>query len=318
MELISILIIFCGLFVGWGIGANDAANCFGTSVGAGLVNYKKAVWIVALLVLAGAMLQGQGTMNTIGKGIVDSAMLSDMSIVAILLSAALITLVLTIIGLPISTTQAVIGSITGVSLLLHAGTNWPNVMKIFVLGFGTAVIALILGYVIFKAYSHLIANKNFVFVEKLLKWIVIGSGAFLAYGLGANNIGNAMGLIASKGLITGFTAGIVGGLAISVGSLTLGKRVMRTVGSEITQLNAPMAFSAQLGAAIAIYILTLFSIPTSTTFGIVGAVTGVGLVKGMSGVEGKTVKKITFGWILTPVLGAIVAPIILLLLRVIL
>ena len=317
MEALTFLIVLCGIFVGWGIGANDAANCLGTSVGAGLLNYKKAAWIVGILVFIGAAVQGKATMKTMGSGIVDATLLTDVSIIAILLSAALLVLVFTIFSLPISTTQAVIGGIAGISVMLHASANWAMVGKIFILGFGTTLMAAVIGFIIYKAYYKLLSGRSFLVVERVLGWAVLLSGAFLAYSLGANNIGNAMGLVVGKEIMTALIAGVIGGLAISIGSVTLGSRVMKTIGNDITPLNAPMAFAAQASAGISVYILTIFGIPTSITFGIVGAVAGVGMVQGVSSVEKRTVRNIMLGWFATPLIGAVAAPLIFLLLKII-
>lgn len=315
MELLTVLIILCGLFVGWSVGANNTGNCFGTSVGAGLLSYRKAAWLVAIFVLIGASLQGGYTIKTIGKGIVDAALLTDISVVAILFTVALLVAASSFFGLPISTTQSVIGSILGISIFVKMGIDWPLVVRIFALGFATMGIALVISYTIYRIYSSFSAKGTFVSVEKALGWAVILSGSFLAYSLGANDIGNSMGLIVGKGLMTAFAAGFVGGFATGIGSLTFGKRVMRTIGRKITPLNAPMAFAAQFGAGIAVYLLTLLSIPTSITFAIVGSVAGVGLVKGAKAVEKQTLKKILFGWFMTPMIGAILAPLILYILK---
>lgn len=307
MDFASILIVICGLFVGWTIGANDAANCLGTSVGAGLINYKKAVVIVAVMALIGAVAQGQATTATVGKGIIDASSIPLASIIAVLLSAALFVTALTFLGLPVSTTQSVIGGIAGVGLVLGAGVNWGTVSKIFILGFVTPVAALIASYIIYKIYAKISVLKPFLFLEKFLGWAVLLSGAFLAYSLGANNIGNAMGLVAEKQLLTLFMASLLGGVAIAFGCISLGTKVMKTVSSDITQLNAQTAFAAQAGSGIAVYALTLIGIPTSTTFGIVGGVAGVGLVKGVGNLQRGTLKRIVAGWIVTPIISAVLA-----------
>ncbi len=135
MDLVTLFIIFSGLLVGWSIGANDAANCLGTSVGAGLIDYKKASWLVAVLVFAGAVLQGKATMHTVGKGIVNVSLFSETSIIAALFTASMLVAIFTFMSLPVSTTQAVIGSITGISLMLKVNANWNTITKIFLLGF---------------------------------------------------------------------------------------------------------------------------------------------------------------------------------------
>ena len=310
MELVSILIVICGLLVGWTIGANDAANCLGTSVGAGLTSYRKAVIIVAIMALLGAcstIYQHNNTTATVGKGIVDASAIPMVSIIAVLLSAAILVTVLTVMGLPVSTTQAVIGGIAGIGVVIGTAVNWHNVAKIFLLGFITPVAALIASYLIYKIYAKISALKPFLFLEKFLGWAVLLSGAFLAFSLGANNIGNAMGLVVESNIMPIFLASILGGVAIAIGSITLGKRVMKTVSNDITQLNAQTAFAAQAGSAVAVYLLTLWGIPTSTTFGIVGGVVGVGLVKGVGSLQTGTLKRIVSGWVVTPVVGALLA-----------
>ena len=307
MDFASIAIILCGLFVGWTIGANDAANCLGTSVGAGLINYKKAVIIVAIMALIGAVVQGQATTATVGKGILDASSIPLASIIAVLLSAAIFVTALTVLGLPVSTTQSVIGGIAGVGLVIGAKVSWAIVGKIFIFGFITPVAALIASFLIYKIYAKVSKLRPFLFIEKFLRWAVLLSGAFLAYSLGANNIGNAMGLVAEKHLLTLFMASLLGGIAIAIGCISLGTRVMKTVSSDITQLNAQTAFAAQAGSAIAVYALTLIGIPTSTTFGIVGGVAGVGLVKGVGNLQTGTLKRIVAGWVVTPIASAILA-----------
>ncbi|MDD4878511.1 MAG: inorganic phosphate transporter [Candidatus Nanoarchaeia archaeon] len=310
MEIITILIVLCGLFVGWTIGANDAANCLGTSVGAGLIDYKKAVVIVALFAFLGAVTHGQATTATVGSGIIDSSSVPLAAIIAVLFSASLFVTAITILGLPISSTQAVIGGIAGVGLVISADVSWATVAKIFFLGFVTPVIALLCSFFIYSMYGRIIRLRSFLFIEKFLGWAVLLSGAFLAYSLGANNLGNAMGLVVGSNSLPIFLASVLGGTAIALGSITLGKRVMKTVGNDITELSAQTAFAAQAGCAISIYMLTLIGIPTSTSFGIVGGVAGVGLVKGVGMLNKHTLKKIALGWVVTPVISALLAIVI--------
>ncbi|MDI6737197.1 MAG: inorganic phosphate transporter [Nanoarchaeota archaeon] len=307
MDILTILIIICGIFVGWAIGTNDAANCMGTAVGAGLTSYRKAAWIVAFMALLGAVISGRAVAKTIGKGIVDSSAIPLISILAVLIAAGLYVTIMTFLSLPVSTTQACIGGISGVGLLLGAGVKWFTLTKIFLLGFVTPVIALVCSYLIYKLYARIAALKPFLFIEKFLGWAVLLSGAFLAYSMGANNLGNSMGLVIGSNLLGMFTAGIVGGAAMGLGSVTLGTRVMKTISSRITELSAHSAFAAQAGSALAIYALTYFGVPTSTSFSIVGGVAGVGLVKGVGTLQKDTLKRILAGWVLTPVATAIIA-----------
>ncbi|MFH1637479.1 MAG: inorganic phosphate transporter [Candidatus Woesearchaeota archaeon] len=309
MELLTVLLIFSGMVVGWAIGSNDSANCLGTSVGAQILSTRKAVWIVAIFALLGAALQGDATIGTIGNGIIDPMYLSAQSVIAILLGAGFLVIGFTLLGMPVSTTQAVIGGIAGVGLTIAAPIKWPTIGKIMGLGFLTPLFALVVSFITYKIFQRLTAKVSFLKMEHILGWIIIGSGAFLAYSLGANNIGNAMGLVVAQGVMVPVLAGVVGGLALGFGSITLGKKVIRTVGHRITELDPIMAFTAQTGAAVSVYALALMGIPTSTSFGIVGGVAGTGLVKGVAAVNRGMIGKIFLGWVVTPLLGALIAAI---------
>lgn len=310
MDIITILIVICGIFVGWTIGTNDAANCMGTSVGAGLVSHRKAVWVVAFMALLGAVISGRAVAKTMGKGIVDASAIPLLSILAVLIAAGLYVTIMTLLSLPVSTSQAVIGGIAGIGFILNVNVKWFTLSKIFILGFVTPILALVFSFIIYKLYARISVLKPFLSIERFLGWAVLLSGAFLAFSMGANNLGNSMGLVTGSNILGMFTASVLGGAAMGFGSVTLGIRVMKTISTRITELSAHGAFAAQAGSAIAIYLLTAFGIPTSTSFGIVGGVAGVGLVKGIDALQKDTLKRIVTGWVMTPVVSAILAIIV--------
>jgi len=305
MELLSILLILGGLLVGWCIGANDAANCVGTSLGAGIMRYRKAALFVGLLAFLGATFQGAASISTIGKGIVIPTDITLGAAIVALFGAAISIIILTLFSLPVSTTQAVIGSIAGIGILMASPINWHVFIKIFAWGFGSFAVSLVTSFLMYKFILGLFSRGKLIYIERRIYILVILSAAFLAYSLGANNIGNAMGLIVGNDLMRPALAGFTGGIALAFGASTIGIKVMKTVGTRITALDATMAFSAQFSSAAIVYILALAGIPTSITFAIVGGVVGVGLVKGIASVDSKTMGHILFGWLVTPFLGAL-------------
>lgn len=307
MELLSILLIFGGLLVGWCIGANSGANCIGTLVGAGITSYRKAALIVGFLAILGATFQGVAPMTTIGEGIITPTDITFMAAIAALLGAALSVAFFTFFGLPVSTTQVVIGSIAGIGIVMIKPVNWHIFTKIFAWGFGSFAVSLVISFLMYKFILGLFSKGKFIFIERKIYILAITSAAFLAYSLGANNVGLAMGLVVSNNLMKPVLAGLTGGIALAFGASALGIKVTRTIGTKITTLDATMAFSAQFSAAIIVYALALAGIPTSTTFAIVGGIVGVGLVKGIASVDSTTMKHIAFGWLVTPLIGALFA-----------
>lgn len=305
--IITLFLILGGLLVGLAIGSNDAGNCMGTSVGAGVIDYRKALYIVAIMALVGAALQGSHTMGAVGKGIVSQAYISDLGVISILFGAGLLVIIFSIFGMPASTTLAVIGALAGVGMMLNAEIAWRNITIILGFGLLTPLIAAVISFIVYKAYLSANIDQRFIWMEKALSFLVIISGAFLAYSMGANNIGGSMGLIASRGAVAPLLGGLIGGLAISLGAVFLGRNVMHTIGSDIMQLSVVTSFTSQLGAAITLYMLTLLSIPTSSTFAIIGAIAGTGLVKGVSAIDRIIIRRIAISWVATPLLGALFA-----------
>jgi PiT family inorganic phosphate transporter len=118
-----------GAYVGWNIGANDTANCIGTAVGCGLLSFKKAAVLVAVFVIIGAMLQGEHVMKTIGKGIVKTDLNYLAVCVALICSGFFVTLA-TFYRIPTSTSQAIVGGITGIGLAVGAEINYAKLIVI--------------------------------------------------------------------------------------------------------------------------------------------------------------------------------------------
>jgi PiT family inorganic phosphate transporter len=134
-------------------------------------------------------------------------------------------------------------------------------------------------------------------------WLAIFSACYVAYSMGANNAGNAVGPIANLNIFPTKLLLLIGGVSIAVGAITYGRKVADTVGKGITPLDIPGAFVAQISSAFGMHLFSLFGIPVSTSSAIVGAVVGVGLVKGARSISKKTILTILIGWVLTPSLA---------------
>ena len=120
-------ILGAGAYVGWNIGANDTANCVGTSVGCGLISFRNAVILVSIFALLGALLQGQYVMHTIGKGIVRVDLSYPAVVTALICSGFFVTLA-TFFRIPTSTSQAIVGGVVGIGLALKAEVNTPKLI----------------------------------------------------------------------------------------------------------------------------------------------------------------------------------------------
>ena len=122
-------LILAGAFVGWNIGANDAGNCIGTSVGSGLISFKRAIILVSGFAIAGGLLQGGHVMKTIGKGIVTSE-LSVLAVLTALICAGVFVAMATLLRLPVSTSEAIVGGVLGVGIASGADLNLTTILAI--------------------------------------------------------------------------------------------------------------------------------------------------------------------------------------------
>jgi PiT family inorganic phosphate transporter len=322
--LIELIVLLAGFFVAWNIGANDTSNCVGAGIGARIISYRRAIMIVVLFFLLGATLEGWKNMKTVGEGIVVAApggesplSVVPLATVAALFSAGVWVLACTIIGLPISTSHSMIGAVIGAGLLitirmpgLGASLEYGKLGAIFMSWFLNPAAALFFAYLTYKIIGPLLRKiKNIILLNQILTVLVIVASAYGAYAIGANDVGTSTGIIYaySKGTTDSLTIALFGAIALSVGSIMFSRRVIKTVGSNITTLDATTAFSAQFGAAFTIWLFVQFALPVSTSHAIVGAVAGVGLVKGASSVSKKKVGHIAIAWVLTPVLACLLS-----------
>jgi PiT family inorganic phosphate transporter len=301
-------ILGAGAYVGWNIGANDTANCVGTSVGCGLISFRNAVILVSIFALLGSLLQGQHVMHTIGKGIVKVDLSYPAVVIALICSGLFVTLA-TFFRIPTSTSQAIVGGVVGIGLALRAEVNYPKLIAIAESWILCPILVMVLAFVLMQAVNFVLRKfeSRSLLMQHAMGRLAILSACYVAYSMGANNAGNAVGPIANLGIFHPKLLLFIGGLSIAIGAATYGKKVAHTVGTGITPLDIPAAFIAQISAAFGMHLFSMLGIPVSTSSAIVGAVVGVGLVKGAKAISTKMVFTILVGWLITPTLAAAAA-----------
>ncbi len=299
-TLMLVLICIAGLYVGWNIGANDTANCIGTSVGAGLIRYRTAVIMVGICVVAGAILQGHHVMKTIGKGIVTDPISPDGVLAALICSGIFVSLA-TFLKVPVSTSQSIVGGVAGVGLAAQLNVNSSKILTIVECWIICPILTMVLAYAICRITRWTLGRfRNRTVPERILTFMVIGSAGYVAYSLGANDVGNAIGPIASLDIVDMKVLSLVGGIALCIGALTFGRGVTETVGRSITKLDLAGAFSAQISAAFGVHFFSMMGIPVSTSQAVVGGVLGIGVLRGVKTISRRKLVEIFAGWVLTP------------------
>lgn len=314
------LVLLMGAAVGWSIGANDAANSLGTAVGSKVLTLRQAIILIVIFGFLGAYLQGAYVTKTVGKGIVPLDQLEKQVSLYVALVASFAACVWVVLAtywkMPISTSHSIVGAVAGAGLAIGAPVKWKMLLDIFICWIFTPIGAAILGYIFFRILQNLfyrfLPRK---FIKQIVFFLVIASGCYVAYTWGANDVANATGVISGVGVLTPKMSVIFGGLAIVLGITTWGYKVIETIGSEITRLLPIMALSAQLASAVNVHVYTLFGIPVSTSHSIVGAICGVGLVRGIRVLNFRIMKDMILCWLATPFISGIISYIILLVIK---
>jgi len=300
------------LLLGWTLGANDAANCFGAAVSARMVRWRTAALLIAAFALLGALCDGH-------RGLANLATIagpdSDAGLCA-MLAAALTLIVFTAAGMPVSVSHAVGGALAGVKIASAQSQTWyltaapwPELRGILLCWLTTPFGAMCLALLLYPLLALLVRTARFHFLtyDALMRGLLVLAGAYAAYALGANNVANvtalpyAAGIFGLPGSETARLAALaLGAAAIGLGAITYSRKVMYTVGSGLVPLDAFSAFVSILAAAAAVHIYACLGVPVSTSHAVVGAVLGIGLLHGLHTVSSRTLAWVVLGWLCTP------------------
>ncbi|MFO7851044.1 MAG: inorganic phosphate transporter [Bacteroidota bacterium] len=321
-----------GLFLGWSLGANDAANVFGSAVGSRMISFIKAAIIASAFVIIGAVFQGQGAAETLGDLGAVNALGGSFTVA---LAAALAVYFMTRLSLPVSTSQAIVGAIIGWNLFTGSKTDYDSLTTIVI----TWITGPVLGG-LFSILLYFIIRKikrstriHLIRYESYIKTGLIIVGAFAAYSLGANNIANVMGVFVPAVSFDKINLGFIslnsaqqlfllGGIAIAAGIFTYSRKVMHTVGRNIFELSADAALIVVMSHALVLFIFSssrlsefvsslglppIPLVPVSSSQVIVGAIIGMGVLNGARNINFKMVGGIASGWLITPIIACIIA-----------
>lgn len=332
-TMMSFIFLSAGLFMGWSLGANDAANIFGTAVGTRMVKFTTAAIIASVFISLGAFISGSGASHTLGSLGAINAIGGSFAVSA---SAAFTVMLMTGKGLPVSTSQAIVGAIIGWNIFSGNPTDASVLTKIASTWVFTPILAAMFAIVFFWIIKVGIEKMD-VHLVKLYKYnrlALLLAGAFGAYSLGANNIANVMGVFINVspfetltlpwgGLLTSTQQlFLLGGLAIAVGVFTYSKHVMMTVGKSIFKLSPISAFIVVMASSAVLFLFAsegLYNflttrglpafplVPVSQSQAVVGAIMGIGIAKGARGINYKQLLRIGSGWIMTPLISLIIS-----------
>ncbi|MFH1157815.1 MAG: inorganic phosphate transporter [Pseudomonadota bacterium] len=314
METVSVLlvvIVVLTLIFDYVNGFHDSANAIATVVSTRALSPGVAVLYAGILNLAGAMM-GTEVAATIGKGLVDAAAISLHTVLCTVVAAILWNLITWYKGLPTSSSHAIIGSLLGATFFSTAsgGDNiiWPSLVKKVVIPMVMSpVLGLAIGFAIMVSLTWMIYRLQPALINRVFGRLQILSAGFMAINHGRNDAQKSMGIIALALLLASpgqefavpLWVKLSCALAMGLGTMAGGWRIIRTLGSKMVKLQTVQGFAAETTASIIIGGASHFGIPVSTTHVISTAIMGVGATSRLSAVRWGVVGNIVWAWILT-------------------
>jgi PiT family inorganic phosphate transporter len=312
-----VLVVLVALSFDFTNGFHDTANAVATSVSTRALTPRLAVLIASLANLAGAFVT-TAVASTVGKGIIDTGLATDKTVLAALFGAITWNLITWWLGLPSSSSHALIGGLIGAALVQSGseGVQWHSIVHSVVLpGIFAPIIAFAAAFALLLAILWLFFRVTVGIANRGFRLGQLASGTWVAFTHGANDAQKTMGVIAlalfTNGTIDHFYiptwVKVAAGVSIAAGTYVGGWRIMRTVGQRIFDIEPASGFAAQATAGTTIYLATHLGYPLSTTHVISGAVIGAGATKRFSAVRWGIAGNIVMAWILTIPAAALVA-----------
>ena len=320
MTIGIIFLILLALVFDFLNGFHDSANSIATVVSTRVLSPRLAVIWAAFFNFIAFLFFGLHVANTIGKGIVDIAVIDKAVIFGALIGACGWNIITWYFGLPVSSSHALIGGMIGAGLV-KAGPSalvWKGITKtvafIFISPLAGLILGLFLGSFVYWLFRKSVPMK----VDHIFRKGQLVSAACYSLGHGGNDAQKTMGIIAS--LL--FSAGLLGNKffipfwvvlachgAISLGTMFGGWRIVKTMGQKVAKLKPIDGFCAELSAATMLFTSSAFGIPVSTTHTITGSIMGVGSIRRLSAVRWGVAGNIIWAWVITIPCSAVISAI---------
>jgi len=314
-------LVFIALVFDFINGFHDSANSISTIVSTRVLSPKYAVLWAAFFNFVAAFLIGTQVAHTIGKGFIHLDVVDNLLILSALSGAIIWDIITWYYGLPSSSSHALMGGLIGAAIT-KAGTGtlvWAGIIKTTVFIIVSPMIGMTLGFMFMVIAMNLNRHSTIAKSDKIFRKLQLISAAVYSLGHGMNDAQKTMGIIAmvlfSKGLLGNtfyipFWLVIACHVAIALGTMFGGWRIVKTMGTRITKLQPIGGFSAETAAACSIIGASIAGIPVSTTHTITGAIVGVGATHRLSAVRWGVAGNIIWAWILTIPASAVISAVI--------
>jgi PiT family inorganic phosphate transporter len=313
------LLVALAVFFDFLNGFHDAANSIATVVSTGVLKPQTAIVFAAFFNIVAIFIFHLSVAATIGKGIVQPGVVDHHVVFGALIGAIVWNLVTWRWGIPSSSSHALIGGIVG-AVIAKAGAGsliasgiWKTVLFIFI----SPVLGFLLGALLMVAVANIFRHSSPLKVDNLFRRLQLVSAGLYSLGHGGNDAQKTIGIIWMLLIASGYAQASASMppawviwccyVAIGLGTMFGGWRIVRTMGQKITKLKPVGGFCAEAGGAITLFLATALGIPVSTTHTITGAIVGVGSVRRAATVRWGVAGNIVWAWIFTIPASAFVA-----------
>ena len=308
-DTLIIFVVLLALVFDYINGFHDTANAIATSVSTRALTPRAAVWMAAGLNFLGAM-YSTGVAKTIGGDIVKSAqMVNEPIIIAAMFRAIFWNLITWWIGIPSSSSHALVGGVVGAVLAAkgYEALKVEGILKIVAALICSPLIGMVTGFIIMTGLFWIFGKMSPARINPKFKRLQIVTAAMMSFAHGSNDAQKAMGIITltlvSTGYLTTFEVPIWvkmgAATAMGLGTAAGGWRIIRTMGTKIFKLEPISGFAADLNSSLVIFGATLLHLPVSTTHVVSGSIMGVGTAKRISAVRWGVAQQMLIAWVLT-------------------
>jgi len=317
-----VLLVFLALAFDFLNGFHDSANSIATVVSTGVLKPNQAVVFAAFFNLMAIFVFKLSVAATIGKGIVSLSVVDTHVVLGALCGACLWNLITWYYGIPSSSSHALIGGIVGAVTMKvgFSGLNSAGILKTVAFIFISPFLGFVLGSLMVVVCSWIFKGSTPSKVDRWFRSLQLISAGAYSLGHGGNDAQKTIGIIWMLLLATGYASSqesmppmwvvIACYLAISLGTLFGGWRIVRTMGQKITKLKPFGGFCAETGGALTLFMATFLGVPVSTTHTITGAIVGVGSVQRASAVRWGVAGTIVWAWVFTIPASALIAALV--------
>ena len=319
-DLILMVLVTVALAFDFLNGLHDAANSIATIVSTRVLPARYAVLWAAVFNFIAFFFFGLHVAQTVGKGIVDTAIVNDAVIFGALGGAITWNILTWLVGIPSSSSHALIGGLVGAGAARGGwqAILWDGLGKTALGIVASPILGLVLAMLLVVVVSWLLVRSTPLWADRLFRRLQFVSASLYSLGHGGNDAQKTMGIIAVLLLAHGKLSGgfhvplwvvLSCQSAMALGTLFGGWRIVHTMGSRITRLSPQQGFCAETGGAITLFLATYIGVPVSTTHTITGAIVGVGAARRASAVRWNVAGQIVWAWVVTMPAAALVGAI---------